>query len=107
MVSHLSHSHILAQKLVNLARRERVRHTVKCTVIQQASKHIDNGMRRNESLRVAFSGLLAMAAALGIARFVYTPILPFMLDALRWSKGDAGLVASANFHDSLPAPPIP
>ena len=38
-----------------------------------------------------------MAAALGIGRFVYTPILPFMLDALGWTKVDAGLVASANF----------
>jgi len=38
-----------------------------------------------------------MAAALGIGRFVYTPILPAMLGALSWSKADAGLVASANF----------
>jgi len=38
-----------------------------------------------------------MAAALGIGRFVYTPILPAMLGPLSWSKADAGLVASANF----------
>ena len=38
-----------------------------------------------------------MAAALGIGRFVYTPILPSMIDALAWSKADAGLVASSNF----------
>jgi len=42
-----------------------------------------------------------MAAALGIGRFVYTPILPVMLDALHWSKADAGYVASSNFAGYL------
>ncbi|MFQ5618810.1 MAG: YbfB/YjiJ family MFS transporter [Rhodospirillales bacterium] len=46
---------------------------------------------------IALGGLIALAAAMGIGRFVYTPILPFMVDSLGLTKAEGGVIASVNF----------
>jgi predicted MFS family arabinose efflux permease len=46
---------------------------------------------------VALAGTLLMAAAVGIGRFGYTPLLPAMQETLGWTVAQAGDVASANF----------
>ncbi len=46
---------------------------------------------------VVVAGAAILAAAMGIGRFAYTPLLPPMIDAFGWTLAQAGDVASANF----------
>lgn len=49
------------------------------------------------SLRIVSGGLLSLAIAMGIGRFVFTPLLPLMRDEGRVTIADAGLIASVHF----------
>ncbi len=47
--------------------------------------------------QVALIGLLGLAAAMGVGRFAFTPLLPLMLASGALSLSDGGWLASANY----------
>lgn len=54
-------------------------------------------MAQVSALRIALAGALALAVAMGIARFAFTPILPMMQDDAGLSIVAGGWLASANY----------
>ncbi len=54
-------------------------------------------MAQVSALRIAFAGALALAVAMGIGRFAFTPILPMMQEDAGLSIIAGGWLASANY----------
>jgi predicted MFS family arabinose efflux permease len=57
--------------------------------------------RRANPMRVAAAGLVALAVAMGIGRFAFTPILPMMQEDAGLSVAHGGWLASANYGGYL------
>ncbi len=57
----------------------------------------DNAQQLSAARIVLAGGIAALMLAMGIGRFVYTPILPDMINEGQLSIGQTGWVASANF----------
>src|SRR5258706_10839199 len=58
-------------------------------------------MRRLSGNQVAYAGMLALAVAMGIGRFAFTPLLPMMQDDYGFPVTDGAWLATANYAGYL------
>ena len=63
--------------------------------------------KTNNVAILILTGIAALTIAVGIGRFSYTPILPYMISELNLTTTDAGLIASANYLGYLLGSLIP
>lgn len=54
-------------------------------------------VRQPSGFRIAIAGLAALAVAMGVGRFAFTPLLPMMQQDAGLSVADGGWLASANY----------
>ena len=63
--------------------------------------------KTNNVAILILTGIAALTIAIGIGRFSYTPILPYMISELNLTTTDAGLIASSNYLGYLLGSLIP
>lgn len=67
-------------------------------ILWQLQRVSENRVSASPSpLRTVTGGLLSLVIAMGIGRFLFTPLLPLMRDEGRVTIADAGLIASVHF----------
>ena len=63
--------------------------------------------KTNNVAILILTGIAALTIAVGIGRFSYTPILPYMISELKLTTAEAGLIASSNYLGYLLGSLIP
>ena len=63
--------------------------------------------KTNNVAILILTGIAALTIAVGIGRFSYTPILPYMISELKLTTTEAGLIASSNYLGYLLGSLIP